>query len=146
MLKLCPSRFRTIFPTRMASGAAPYHRDRRCLRFCHLKHCRPTSQFCLCPKSRRPYRPVLNSSREHRQWVFEVRARIVNHPSACTRSHFRTKRFLVPFQVSRKTADVEFPRGSTVFLSTQQDTCYAFCDVNTQKDVSNVQCAVESEP
>ena len=45
-----------------------FHRDRR---FCHLQRCRPTRQFCVCPKSRRPRWPALISTRDHRPLIKE---------------------------------------------------------------------------
>ena len=49
MLQVLPSVFvnntaKMILPNRIASGDGPNHRDRRCLRFCHLEHRSPTSQ------------------------------------------------------------------------------------------------------
>ena len=73
--------------------SCPSRRAWRCLRLCHLKNCRPTSHFCVCPKSRRPHRPVLLTFREHRQWDFKVTARIVHLPSTSTLSRLRTRRF-----------------------------------------------------
>ena len=126
--------------------SCPYRRDRRCLRFCHIKHCRPTGQFSVCPC----ISPTISASAYFGQSTSAVGLQSQSpHRESSLHQHSRPP----PHQ---KTL-VAFPRNHAKLLSTRftrfnrrrvQLTRHPlrYHVKKARNNVSNVYCAFESEP
>ena len=151
MLKAFPSVFVsntawTIFPTRMASRAATTIVIGAVSASATSSTVDQPANSAYALKSRRP---VLDSSREHRQWDFKVRAHILNHPATRTLSHLLTGRLSSPEDFGgishepRKTAMDAFHKFQQSSRLLNKTFAPPPCQESTKQNVSDVYCASE---